>query len=187
MKYVVAIALWAMLAVVHGKQIIRGESYGNARTLKDMFEDTLEKAPRCPAEFSKVGCFLDNGKKKGFPEMLFQDRNERGKKYGGELIDWKRWDEYVARLVCRCAKAAKAKGYRFFAIQFFGECYSGPNMENPFTPRSRSKKCYTNGYKRCDSMDDAPCVGGSFRDFVYQLEEGRWQWCWRGRFLMTSP
>ena len=55
------------------------------------------------------------------PELLFTDGDEKSNVYSGQRVNWDNWNSYLADIVCRCAKAAKAKRYTHFAIQFYGE------------------------------------------------------------------
>ena len=74
--------------------------------------------------FKLVGCYKDSQKKSGrpLPELLFTDRDPKSKVYSGIPVNWGEWDNYMADLVCRCSKAAKAKKYSHFGIQFYGKC-----------------------------------------------------------------
>lgn len=67
----------------------------------------------CAIPYTKLVCFVDDQKTpRPLPELMFSDR--------GIKVDWKNWDAYIVDLVCRCAKAAKAKKYSYFSIQFYG-------------------------------------------------------------------
>lgn len=54
------------------------------------------------------------------PDLLFTDRDSTSNKFSGIDVDWKIWDTYIKGAVCRCAERAKAKGYRFFGLQYYG-------------------------------------------------------------------
>ncbi|XP_048577623.1 uncharacterized protein LOC5512855 isoform X2 [Nematostella vectensis] len=172
MRQLAAIALWVVLAMVHGREIIRGESDDLESRLKDLTEDALMDQDTCPARNHKVNCYVDDANNKALPEILFQDRSEHSPKYGGELIDWHNWDFYIKRLVCRCAQSAKAKGYHYFAIQYYGVCYSSPTTTNPHSLSQVTNFCTTYNYQECEPTSELPCVGRNLTNFVYHLEEG---------------
>lgn len=54
------------------------------------------------------------------PDLLFTDRDHASDKFSGVRIDWKNWDTYTKGLVCRCAERAKAGGYMFFGLEYYG-------------------------------------------------------------------
>ena len=57
---------------------------------------------------------------------------------------------------------AKRKGYSFFAIQFYGECWSGPGSENTYAKHGSSTRCTLK----------APLVGKRRANYVYMLTTG---------------
>jgi len=57
---------------------------------------------------------------------------------------------------------AKRKGYSFFAIQFYGECWSGPDSENTYAKHGSSSRC----------TRKAPLVGKQRANYVYMLTTG---------------
>lgn len=48
------------------------------------------------------------------------DRERRLKIYSGQSIDWRNWDVYMPKFVCRCAELAKEKGHNTFGVQYYG-------------------------------------------------------------------
>ena len=75
-------------------------------------------------------------------------------------------------LTCRCAAAAKAKGYTVFGLQFYGECYSGKLGETSYNKYGPSKKCYqqlANPPPPCDKKKAHECVGGPWVNYVYKV------------------
>ena len=78
----------------------------------------------CPeAPFEKVECFNDKHKsnQRPLPDYLFSDRDPSIKQFSGQMVDWRNWDMYLPKFVCRCAKAAKNHNTTFFGMQFFGK------------------------------------------------------------------
>ena len=61
------------------------------------------------------------------------------------------------------------KGYDYFGLQFYGECWSGPDAADKFDHYGRSKKCVGYGYKKCDDKDSSECVGGRHKSYVYRV------------------
>lgn len=57
---------------------------------------------------------------------------------------------------------AKAKGYSCFAIQFYGECWSGPDCQNTYAKHGSSSKC----------TPEAPLVGKRLANYVYMITTG---------------
>ena len=61
-----------------------------------------------------------------------------------------------------CPIQAKERGYSFFGIQFYGECWSGSASQSTYAKHGLSKRCTT----------AAPYVGKDHANFVYMLTEG---------------
>ena len=57
---------------------------------------------------------------------------------------------------------AKSKGYSCFAIQFYGECWSGPACENTYAKHGSSSRCTL----------EAPFIGKRRANYVYMLTTG---------------
>lgn len=71
--------------------------------------------------YTKLGCFIDDKKKPHpLPELMFTDRDTNSRVSSGKTVDWNNWDKYIVDVVCRCAKAASAKEYSHFSIQYYG-------------------------------------------------------------------
>lgn len=84
-----------------------------------IYDYFLEK---CDVPFHKIGCFQDDMQvPRPLPVLLFTDRDETSPVSSGIALDWNNWSAYLTKLVCRCSKAAKDKGYSFFSIQFYGK------------------------------------------------------------------
>ena len=71
------------------------------------------------------------------------------------------------RLGCKCANLTKEKGYEYFGLQFFGECWSGPT--DRFYRDGPSTKCIGGNFKSCDVKSETECVGKAFTNFIYRL------------------
>ncbi|XP_031569120.1 uncharacterized protein LOC116303679 [Actinia tenebrosa] len=114
----------------------------------------------CRVAFEPVGCFRDDGRKpKPLPEQLLNDR---------EKIDWNNWDSFMEDLVCRCAKKTLDEGYDTFGIQYYGECWSGPENLIDIDRDGSSNECISHGYQSCKAQNTT-CVGKNGANFVYKL------------------
>lgn len=83
-----------------------------------------------PATYVSIGCFADSTKKpRPLPMMI---ANMRGN------IDW----HDLTKVVQACAEKAREKRYEYFSVQFYGECWSGPDAGKTFARDGESDKCY---------------------------------------------
>ncbi|KAK3741107.1 hypothetical protein QZH41_013934 [Actinostola sp. cb2023] len=76
-------------------------------------------------------------------------------------------------MVCRCAQKTKARGYGFFGLQFYGECWSGPNAQSRFAMHGPSKKCIMGlaiPPLYCNRTSPRPCVGVSHTNYIYKIQ-----------------
>ncbi|XP_058946050.2 uncharacterized protein [Pocillopora verrucosa] len=128
----------------------------------------------CSVRFERIGCFHDNKEApRLLPSYLLNDRDENLPNFSGHLIDWKNWYEYLPDLVCRCAKKTKEKGWKLFGIQFWGECWSGPDdsvfyIEGHAQPGRCEDQCFND----C-ACSTRFCAGKNFTNAVYAITEQR--------------
>lgn len=116
-----------------------------------------------------IGCFNDNPAVHALPELLFDY---------SENIDLEDWNEYLDKLVCRCAEETFNAKYTHFAIQSLGKCYSGPSVQTTYNEFGSSGNCVTVGgipkedkFVTCSGdTSSQPCAGGNSTNFVYALE-----------------
>ena len=119
--------------------------------------------------FMSVGCFNDNPITHALPELLFDY---------SENIDLEDWNDYLDKLVCRCAEESFNAKYTHFAIQSLGKCYSGPSVQTNYSQFGSSGNCVTVGgipqedkFVTCTGDNSSqPCSGGNSTNFVYALE-----------------
>ena len=78
--------------------------------------------PDCDLDIERIGCFKDRKEPRLLPEYIMTDREKKLAIYSGQSIDWRNWDVYLPGFVCRCAKAAKERGYNTFGVQYYGTC-----------------------------------------------------------------
>ena len=66
--------------------------------------------------------------------------------------------------VQQCAQVALTKGYEYFAVQYYGECYTGNDVSQTYDKHGGSDKCVetdkTLGFR----------VGGEHTNFVYRIK-----------------
>ncbi|XP_028403466.1 uncharacterized protein LOC114526148 [Dendronephthya gigantea] len=124
----------------------------------------------CRIPFKAIGCRKDKRHDRALPKMLINERDRYSSHYNGFDVDWMNWDEYLPAFTCRCAEAAMKKGYKYFGLQFWGECWSGPSpaAEKGIIKHARGKKCYGPQYKKCDSNSNN-CVGAENHNFIYEI------------------
>jgi len=123
----------------------------------------------CNQGWIKEGCFRDSATPDHpLPYQLLNRRDRTSSNYDGFLIDWNNYNQTIYALACKCAELAKKKGYRYFGLQFYGECWSGP--ENPsFDRDGPSDQCLNGYYKECDNTDTNICIGKQFTNYIYKL------------------
>lgn len=116
----------------------------------------------------KKGCRKDLAREM---VLLFSDRNP-----GSEIrIDWSHWSRYLARLACRCATEARRQNLQWFALQYYGECWSrngSLSLLLPNYPIDYKCNCVGETFKSCHEEDTkSACVGRAFRAYFYQFTD----------------
>ncbi|XP_073245330.1 uncharacterized protein [Porites lutea] len=125
----------------------------------------------CSLKYIKHGCYKDKSKPslRTLKELIFQDRY-KGKTFSGQKISWKNWATYLPELVCRCAMAASKKGYVYFGIQFYGECWSSADAESRFHMYGATNNCVNTDYNPCDDQaSNEACAGANHSNYVYEI------------------
>lgn len=77
--------------------------------------------------------------------------------------------QFLLSLVCRCAKAAANRGFVFFGIQFYGECWSSADAAQRFFKYHSNDKCVDTEYEACDTASDKACAGVARMNYVYEI------------------
>ena len=75
-------------------------------------------------------------------------------------------------LACRCARKAKKNGFKYFGLQYYGECFSGAEAGTTFDKYGETEACVNSFYGECENPKEGECVGKSLTNFVYKLKEG---------------
>ena len=93
-----------------------------------------------------MGCYKDTMKKpRPLPVLVENFRWPR-------RIDWNN----LNRTIQACAEKVKEAGYVYFGLQFYGECWSGPQAHLTYAEDGKSKRCILG-------------VGEGKANFVYRL------------------
>ena len=79
-------------------------------------------------KFKEVGCFKDAGSSRALPTLV---ANLRGQ------IDWL----HMEKTVEACAELVHKKGWPYFGLQFYGECWSGANGN--YSKYGKSNDCWS--------------------------------------------
>lgn len=95
--------------------------------------------------FVRVGCYKDNTLNRALPDLIANYR------INAPLIDW----DNISKTVHHCARTAQSKGYVYFAIQFWGECWAGPKGHITYDKYGPSTECKMG-------------VGEGYASFVYR-------------------
>jgi len=132
---------------------------------------TAEK-PACLGRWKKVGCFRDKHDDRAMQEEVANDRDVHSNHFIGQKIDWEKFPESTETLACECAKRTSAKGYQMFGLQFYGECWTGPNAEVTFNKHGVSDHCKGVDYEHCEDDSSMLCVGEALNNYVYQFVPG---------------
>ncbi|XP_020909041.1 uncharacterized protein LOC110246994 [Exaiptasia diaphana] len=140
------------------------------RVCRTFQEDHKGKYEKCDMNFEKVGCYRDEDNDRALPCELLNERDVISKNYDGHRIDWKKFQEYIQGLACRCAAIAREKGHEIFGLQFYGECWSGEGDYKKLGIESRKTKCVDGNYKQCDDNNKDVCVGAQHTNYVYRLK-----------------
>jgi hypothetical protein len=81
---------------------------------------------------------------------------------------------FIFSLACRCAEKAREKGYKVFGLQFYGECWGGPNGEMLFSKDGPTDTCIqqlTKPYACVKHDPFSECVGGENTNYIYRLTD----------------
>ena len=100
-------------------------------------------------DLQPLGCYKDNGGDRPLPINYANFRSQ---------INWKQLET-----VQQCAQVAFNKGYEYFAVQFYGECFTGNDASQTYDKHGGSDKCVesdkTLGFR----------VGQEHTNFVYRI------------------
>lgn len=72
--------------------------------------------------------------------------------------------------MCDCANKTAAAGYKFFGIQFWGECWAGENPDVAYDSDGQSDYCFGRDFLPCDNSASSNCAGMEGVNYVYGIE-----------------
>lgn len=132
----------------------------------------------CKRTYDMVGCYNDWLDPRPLPQQIINDRDVFSDLNDGHIVDYTRWKDSMHSLACRCAAEMKKKGYRVFGLQFYGECWSGPNAEKLFNKDGEGTSCIQDlqnlesQVASCNKTSLQECTGGALSNYIYKLQEG---------------
>ena len=84
--------------------------------------------PTAVPQILEVGCFTDVVAERALPDLYANHRLD---------VDW-----YNLRsMVTKCAEGAHARDYKYFGIQFYGECFGSRNGSLTFNKYKKGGSC----------------------------------------------
>jgi len=101
----------------------------------------------------EVGCYRDVSKDRAFNKLFANLRTQ---------LDW--WN--MRAIVTKCAERAFVRGYKYFGVQFYGECWGDDRPLPTYDKHGPGKGC-TDG------------VGDEVHNYVYRFAPWRDLGCWR--------
>ncbi|XP_066916536.1 coadhesin-like [Clytia hemisphaerica] len=126
----------------------------------------LTPPEKCTRTWKKIGCFHDRIiPNRPLPYEVANHRDPINKNWDGHLINWQKWPESLHALACKCAALTKGRGHRYFGLQFYGECWTGPSLQ--YDRDGPSKSCIGIDYKACEDKSQTECVGKAFTNYIY--------------------
>lgn len=145
-------SLKCMKLNAHG-MLVTVSDYQCSHAVKPTTEEKCNTDIECPGSilspdgkrFIALGCFKDAKKLRAVPDLV---TNMRGK------IDWRHIENTVKECAHRVTKTNST--LKVFALQFYGECWTGVNAEKSYSEYGTSPNCW-NG------------VGGLRTNFVYEF------------------
>ena len=103
-------------------------------------------------DLQPLGCYKDKSGDRALPINYANFRSQ---------INWKEWPQLET--VQKCAQVAFNKGYEYFAVQFYGVCYTGNNASQTYDKYGKSDRCMETDKTR------GFLVGKEDTNFVYRI------------------
>jgi len=128
----------------------------------------------CKRDWKKIGCFKDKIiPSRPLADELLNRRDPINKNWDGKIINWRDYGTTLHALACKCSQLAKARGHKVFALQFYGECWSGKDALYLFARdgSADNEDCVGIDYQKCDDYAETECVGKAFRNYIYKIDE----------------
>lgn len=125
----------------------------------------------CLVDFIKRGCVNDLQSRRPLPQLMFTDLDINNAKFSGFPVDWGSWNSYMDDVVCRCAEISRSKGFDYFGLGNFGECWSGKGAQKTYDKENTSPFCITKEFAECNAEDEHVCSGNKTTAFIYSVKE----------------
>lgn len=113
-----------------------------------MFVYTLEPLP----SIQPIGCYHDKYDDRALPVDYANFRSQ---------IIWTRMNLTVNQ----CAQVAFDRGYEYFSVQFYGECFGGEDAGTMYSKYGKSGNCWV------FNDQNGHAVGSDLTNFVYQFQQ----------------
>jgi len=125
----------------------------------------------CDTYYEPIGCFKDKQNvPRPLPDYAMNERDFSIPNWNGHLINWKDWNTYSPKMICRCAAKAKELGHTTFAVQFYGECWTGDESKIQYSRDGNSSRCLAEDFMPCP-YNSYNCVGKDHTNRVYRIKE----------------
>jgi len=123
----------------------------------------------CTNKFKPVGCFRDKHVRhhRPMPRYLLSMRSKHSRVYAGYILKWKDYKNSLQKFLCHCASLAAKKGYNYFGIQYYGECWGAHTIQ--YRRDGVSSACINTSFKKCNLTKDCKCTGKGNANFVYNI------------------
>jgi len=158
-----------------GKDISKCKSYHGGH-----LENFVYRISGCDVKYEVRGCYKDKLGARALPKYILNERDFTLSNWDGYFVDWYNWEIYMPQLMCRCANKAKELGFRYFGLQYFGECWAGNDTSYAKLGSSEPSGCFAKPGRvqtPCDYKVESnqcgsnlpQCVGKHVRNMVYEL------------------
>eukprot|EP00112_Aurelia_sp_Birch-Aquarium-sp1_P003705 Seg1416.9 transcript_id=Seg1416.9/GoldUCD/mRNA.D3Y31 product="PiggyBac transposable element-derived protein 4" protein_id=Seg1416.9/GoldUCD/D3Y31 len=122
----------------------------------------------CELNVSPVGCYQDKHKTpRPLNLLLDSHRDATSHAYHGEMLNWKKFDSSIRKLLCDCVRIARAKKHTHIGLQHYGECWSSKTAAKDFAIDGKSDQCVNGTYKPCKKGEF--CIGKEKTNYIYKI------------------
>lgn len=123
---------------------------------------------KCGENMKPLGCLRDNRHSRVLPNYLVSYRDPFSNPEG-LAIDWYNYQSSLDKILCLCAKKARAAGYKYYGLQYYGECWAG-GSDAVYNRDGASLDCVDGNYLPCAAPKDVACTGKAETNYIYELE-----------------
>ena len=75
-------------------------------------------------------------------------------------------------MACRCNEEAGKKGFTYFTLAFWGECYGGSDeaaVTQLLRDRAQIQQCKSRNFQMCNDGDIYECAGQAHAEYLYKV------------------